>query len=184
MAQRSATGAATVRHWRRALPADAVVLDLGCGCGEPIAAALLDEGCRIRGVDASPSLFAEFQRRFPGVPVANEPVEESDFFGETYDGIVAIGLLFLLPPEIQELVIGRVAGALKPGGRFLFTAPTQAVAWRDSLTGRVSVSLGDEAYRRVLADVGFRVALEYVDEGENHYYDAVLELPRGQLQDR
>jgi hypothetical protein len=40
------------------------------------------------------------------------------------------------------------------------------------MTGRQSVSLGTEAYRRALADAGLVVIAEYVDEGDSHYYDA------------
>jgi len=172
MAQRSSIGADTVRAWSRALPSRASVLDLGCGAGVPISEALMDAGCEVSGVDASPSLVAEFRRRFPEAPVVCEPVEESGFFARSYDGIVAIGLLFLLQPGVQRAVIHRVAAALKPGGRFLFTAPVQASAWADLLTGRRSVSLGREAYRRTLRSAGLEVIGEYVDEGENHYFDA------------
>jgi hypothetical protein len=117
-------------------------------------------------------MVAEFQRRFPLVQVACEPTEESDFFGETYDGIVAVGLLFLLKPDVQMDVIRRAAAALKTHGRFLFTAPVQICSWVDVMTGRLSISLGDKAYRDALSSVGLRVIGEYVDEGENHYYDA------------
>ncbi len=172
MVQRSSIGSATVRAWCRTLPSGASVLDLGCGAGVPISQALIDAGCDVSGVDASPTLVAEFQRRFPQAPVACEPVEDSAFFGKTYDGIVAVGLLFLLRPGVQEAVIRRVGAALKPGGRFLFTAPVRACAWSDLLTGHESVSLGSEAYRRVLASAGLSVIAEYVDEGENHYFDA------------
>ncbi len=172
MAERSAVGAATVRAWCCSLPAGASVLDLGCGSGVPISAALLEEGCVVSGIDASPTLVADFQRRFPRAQVACEPVEESLFFGRIFDGIVAVGLLFLLQPEAQHAVIHRVAAALKSQGRFLFTAPTQAVSWADATTGRMSVSLGDEVYRHALAKAGLRVVGEYVDEGMNHYYDA------------
>jgi hypothetical protein len=74
--------------------------------------------------------------------------EESSFFGRTYDGVVAVGLLFLLEEDVQRALINKVAAVTKPGGRFLFTAPLQKVAWRDLTTGRESVSLGDEEYRR------------------------------------
>jgi 2-polyprenyl-3-methyl-5-hydroxy-6-metoxy-1,4-benzoquinol methylase len=177
IAKRAPFGAATVRSWSRALPAGASVLDLGCGSGVPVSQALIDDGFAVSGIDASPSLVAAFQRRFPAAQVACEAVETSDFFGERYDGIVAIGLIFLLQPDVQELVIGRVASALKPGGRFLFTAPTQSATWADVLTGRQSQSLGDENYRRLLADAGLVVIGEYEDEGENHYYDTAHAPP-------
>lgn len=171
MAERSAIGSATVRTWCRALPAGASVLDLGCGSGLPISEVLLGEGCVVYGVDASPSLVTALHRRFPQVQVACEPVEESRFFDRKYDGIVAVGLIFLLQPDVQQTVIRRVSTALKPRGRFLFTAPVQAVAWADLMTGHQSVSLGDEIYRRALTNAGLSVLDEYIDEGENHYYD-------------
>jgi len=117
-------------------------------------------------------LIAAYQRRFPHAQAACEPVEESGFFGRTYDGVVAVGLLFLLEPEVQQTVIRRVAAALKPAGRFLFTAPVQRSTWTDLMTGRRSVSLGDEAYRSALAGAGLGVVGELVDEGENHYCGA------------
>lgn len=172
VAERSLAGAAVVRTWCRAWPEGAAVLDLGCGSGVPISEALLDEGCEVFGVDASPALVAAFRRRFPQAQVACESVEESRFFDRTYDGVVAIGLLFLLAPAVQRSVIRRVSAALKPGGRFLFTAPLQRTTWKDTLTGRESVSLGEEAYRHALDESDMDVVGEYVDEGGNHYYDA------------
>lgn len=138
----------------------------------PVSETLIDEGCVVWGIDASPTLVAAFRHRFPQAHAACEPVEESDFFGRIYAGIVAIDLIFLLTPDVQRDVIRRAAVALSPRGRFLFTAPTQACTWIDPMTGRQSVSLGDEPYRRALADAGLVVVAEYVDEGENHYYDA------------
>ena len=68
-------------------------------------------------------MVAAFRERFPHVPVEHNTVEASEFFGRTFDGVLAWGLLFLLEPAAQALVIEKVAGALNPGGRFLFTAP-------------------------------------------------------------
>ena len=166
---RSSIGVATVRNWARLLPAGSSILDLGCGHGV-IAAALIEDGFSVYGIDASPSLIAEFRRRFPGAPVVCEGAEESSFFQRTFDGIVAIGLMFLLAAEVQQKLIERLARGLNPGGRLLFTAPTQRATWPDILTGRESVSLGVEEYVRLLAEGGLTLEDEYVDEGENHYY--------------
>lgn len=169
---RSEIGVATVRKWARSLPAAASILDLGCGHGVPISAALMSDGFAVHGVDASSTLVAEFRKRFPQAMVACEPAEKSHFFGRAFDGVIAIGLVFLLPAETQRNLMLRVPGALKPGGRFLFTAPTQRATWADMLTGRESISLGEDAYKAILAEAGLLLVDEYVDEGENHYYDA------------
>lgn len=173
IAARSGVGADVVRSWSRSLPSGAAVLDLGCGTGVPVSIALAEQGCRLHGIDASPTLVEAWRRRFPHAPVACEAAEASAFFNRQFDGIVAIGLLFLLEPSAQRTVIARVAAALVPDGRFLFTAPVQAAGWNDLLTGRASVSLGRDAYRRLLAEAGLRLECESTDEGGNHYFDAV-----------
>lgn len=167
-----AIGVATVRQWARELPSGGAVLDLGCGHGVPISHALIQDGFQVYGIDASPAMVAAFHERFPRAPVACEAVEHSRFFGRTFDGVVAWGLLFLLAPETQPALIRRVASALEPGGRFLFTAAAQACTWTDMLTGRPSVSLGSDVYRATLTAAGLAPVGEYQDEGGNHYYDA------------
>lgn len=169
---RSQIGVSTVRDWTRSLPPGASILDLGCGDGRPIAEVLLGDGFELYGVDASPTLTAAFRRRFPDAHVACEPVEESPFFRRTFEGVIAIGLLFLLPADVQCDLIRRVARALSPGGRFLFTAPAEACEWTDVLTGRRSRSLGLAEYRAILEDAGLELAGEHLDEGDNHYYDS------------
>jgi len=173
---RSGVGAAVVREWARGVPANGAVLDLGCGHGVPITQVLIDAGLAVHGIDASSSLLAELQRRFPTVVTTCGAVEESDFFGRAFDGVVAWGLLFLLPPDVQTLLVQKVARALKPGGKFLFTVPLPACEWADALTGQKSVSLGAEAYRAMLAAAGLSVVGEQHDEGDNHYYFAARPL--------
>ncbi|WP_232307978.1 class I SAM-dependent methyltransferase [Sphingomonas hankookensis] len=149
------------------------MVDIGCGSGRPIALALADAGFAVSGIDPSPTLLAAFRRALPDAPAACETAEASDYFGRRFDGAVAIGLLFLLPPATQAMVVGRVAQVLRPGGRFLFSAPAAACRWTDTLTGRESRSLGEAGYRVVLGEVGLRLVGEYEDGGGNHYFAAV-----------
>jgi 2-polyprenyl-3-methyl-5-hydroxy-6-metoxy-1,4-benzoquinol methylase len=167
---RSSFGAATVRQWAKTLSTGGDVLDLGCGSGAPISQALADEGLNVYGVDASPSMIAAFRARFPYAPAERNAVEDSQFFGRSFDGVVAWGLMFLLPSDAQVNLIHKVAAALKPGGRFLFTAPRQICEWSDNLTGWKSVSLGSDAYTRIVESAGLLLDDEADDEGENHYY--------------
>ena len=170
---RSEVGVAPVRAWSRTLPPGAVVLDLGCGCGVPITQALIEDGFSAYGVDASTAMVTAFRERFPHVPVACEPVEQSRFFARTFDGVVAWGLMFLLAAEVQREVIRTVAAALNAGGRFLFTAPEPVCSWADMLTGRPSVSLGFAAYESVLRGAGLALVGTHYDNEENYYYSAV-----------
>lgn len=171
--QRSATvGVREVREWAGRLPRGGSVLDLGCGHGLPLSAVLASEGLTVFGVDASPALVEAFRRNVPGASVVCEAVQASSFFDRTFDGVLVWGLMFLLEAEDQRLVLRRVARALRPSGRFLFTAPAQAVAWQDAMTGIRSVSLGAAVYRSELDAMWVTVEREFEDEGQNHYYDA------------
>jgi SAM-dependent methyltransferase len=172
-----AIGAATVRTWAQAFPPGATVLDLGSGPGEPSTRILQEAGLATYAVDASSAMVAAFRERFPGVPIEHSSVEASGFFERSFDGVLAWGLLFLLEPAAQALVIEKVAAALNPGGRFLFTAPKEALEWLDAMTGRPSRSLGAQSYERLLREVGLTWVAEAQDEGENHYYFAERRQP-------
>jgi len=163
-------GVATLREWARTLPPGSSILDLGCGHGVPVSQTLIEEGFSVWGVDASSTLLAAFRERFPGSPAECCGVEDSEFFRRTFDGVVAVGLMFLLPADTQAVVIQKVAKALRPGGKFLFTSPEQRVTWRDILTRRESISLGRERYQEILNAAGLVLLGEGVDEGDNHYY--------------
>lgn len=115
-------------------------------------------------------MVAAFRERFPDVPIERNTVEASEFFNRTFTGVLAWGLVFLLDPAAQALVIEKVARALEPRGRFLFTAPREPLEWLDAMTERPSQSLGAHAYDRLLRDAGLTWVADARDEGENHYY--------------
>jgi len=165
-------GASAVRRWARQLARGAAVLELGCGTGVPITRELRGQRLTVFAVEASPTLAVAFARRFPDVPLLREAAETSSLFGRRFDAALAWGLVFLLPEPSQHSLIERVAAALEPEGRFLFTAPRETGRWNDVMTGQMSQSLGAAAYRSALAAAGFASVREFDSEGI-HYYEAV-----------
>jgi hypothetical protein len=136
-----------------------------------MAEALPNEDLMVYGIDASPTLAAAFRRRLPHAPLGYEAGEHSRFFDRTFDGMIAVGVMLLLPAEVQRATIQKVGRALNAGGKFLFSAPAQQCTWSDVLTDRQSLSLGAEASSAVLSEAGLTVVGEHEDEGGNHYYD-------------
>ena len=169
----SGVGASVVADWSRQLANGAAVLDLGCGSGVPITKILIERGFNVYGIDASARMVAAFRARFPTIPVQCAAIENSDFFGRTFEGVVAWGLFFLLDADLQRKLITKIAAVLPSGGRLLFTTPSQICSWPDVMTGRTSISLGDEMYRSALEIEGMSVVGTHHDEGENHYYFAL-----------
>ena len=169
-ARNSPIGPATVKEWTKTLQPGSAILDLGCGHGVPTSQVLVEQGFAVYGVDASAKLIAEFRKRLPTARAECSAVEDSEFFQRKFPAVIAWGLIFLLLVDTQHLLIRKVARALEPGGKFLFTATKQAVTWRDSLTDLESVSLGAERYEQMLNAEGLMFTGETTDEGENHYY--------------
>ena len=169
---RSDAGAALVSAWAANLPVGASVLDLGCGHGDPNMPVLLKAGLEVAAIDASPSLLAAFQERYPCVEIACEPVQDSRFFERQFDAILAVGLIFLLPENEQLSLIDKMSAALSSQGQVLFSAPLEQGSWEDLLTTRRSISLGERAYKAALKDAGFVEIDSLTDQGGSHYYSA------------
>lgn len=168
----SMIGSRVVDEWARKLPCGSNVLELGCGGGYPITRVLQAAGLNLWAIDSSPSLLIHFKSRFPTVTAQCTKVQDSAFFNRTYNAVLAVGLLFLLPEHDQLALIERVAKVLVPGGRFLFMAPIEIGRWIDMNTGIECLSLGQMRYEACLQSAGLVVTKTIVDQGQNNYYDA------------
>lgn len=167
---RSPIGSKVVGKWARTLRSGSAVIELGCGGGYPITQVLHSSGLRLWAVDSSPTLVARFESRFPDVPIQCCRVQECTFFHQQYDGVIAIGLIFLLPEPDQCELIASVARMLLPGGLFLFTAPIERGDWVDMNTGLLCRSLGKAVYTHQLDIAGLKTVDTFIDAGDNNYY--------------
>jgi SAM-dependent methyltransferase len=140
------------------VPPDGVVLDLGCGMGEPIAAYVLGTGRAVIGVDSSPSLLALARARFP-----RSEWLEADMralaLGRRVDGILAWDSFFHLPPDDQRQMFGVFAAHAASGARLMFTSGPSAGESIGSFHGEplYHASLDQDEYRSLLASHGFAV---------------------------
>jgi hypothetical protein len=81
--------------------------------------------------------------------------------------------MFLLPEENQKALIPKMAAALNPGGKLLFTAPFEKMTWNDAMTEQRSISLGAEQYKKLMLASGLSIGEEFDDEGGNHYFSGI-----------
>jgi 2-polyprenyl-3-methyl-5-hydroxy-6-metoxy-1,4-benzoquinol methylase len=165
-------GLSVMRKWARQLAPGSELLELGCGHGV-ISQVLLEARVKLSVVDASSTLLREFRSRFPDVEVECSTAQKSELLRREYDGVVAWGLIFLLAETDQRSVLRRAADALRPNGRLVFTAPNEALTWKDSITEMPSLSLGATVYEALLRDPGLDVSSGVINEGGNCYYEGI-----------
>ena len=95
------------------IPPGGHILDAGCGSGRDTLA-FLERGYRVTAFDASPSL-ASLAERHTGQPVRVLRLQDLEW-SQTFDGIWACASLLHVPAAELPEVMGRLAGALRPGG--------------------------------------------------------------------
>ncbi len=115
---------AILRAWLRPV-ANGAVLDLGCGTGR-----LLDMATE--GIDPSGEMAAVARGKHPGRRVRQGKLTDLLTTGERFDAIFSLHVMMHLPVEEIASIIASAADIIRPGGLFIFDAPSSL---RRRLTG-------------------------------------------------
>ncbi|HRK06033.1 MAG TPA: class I SAM-dependent methyltransferase [Chlorobiota bacterium] len=154
-------------------PSTAMVLDIGCGTGIPITRALTERFQNVYAVDSSVEMVKRFRENLPDVPVTCTSIDGFDFFGTTFDVIVAWGIIFHLPFDVQERVLPAIVQHMRPGGRCIFTSARMRNHHVSDAMNGVEVpyySLGYGEYSKLFIAHGAIVERMYDDVyGNTHY---------------
>src|SRR5579875_1510231 len=121
------------------LPRGAEVLDVGCGCGVPVARDLTAAGHAVTGVDVSDVQIARARTLVPGATFVRADVTTLDFEAGSFDAIVALYSIIHVPLAAQPTLLASFARWLRDGGSLLMTA-----GWR-AWTGTEDGWLGGDA---------------------------------------
>jgi len=147
------------------------VLDLGCGCGVPIARQLAERH-DVTGVDISPVQIARAHELVPRASFICADMATVEFAAESFGAIACLYALIHLPLTEQPVLLRNVRRWLRPGGVFIATVGHEA--WTGSEKDWLGVKGGDmwwshadaDTYRRWIADAGLRIELEsFVPDG-------------------
>ena len=142
------------------LVAGARVLDLGCGAGVPVAAALARHH-RVTGVDSSSEQIRRARANVPAAEFIEADLMALSFAEDSFDAVVAFYSIFHLPRDEHEELLRRVHRWLAPGGHLLATVTR---AREDAYTedGFFGVQMywsnwGREDYERILGELGLEL---------------------------
>jgi SAM-dependent methyltransferase len=95
-------------------PAEARVVDVGCGVG--VMHRYLRGVGRLDGADVSAASIERARRENPEVEYAVAPAERLPYDDDAFDVAFAIGLLHHLAPESRDAAIAELARVTRPGG--------------------------------------------------------------------
>jgi 2-polyprenyl-3-methyl-5-hydroxy-6-metoxy-1,4-benzoquinol methylase len=154
------------------VPPGGAVLDVGSGCGVPLARDLAAAGYAVTGVDLSAVQVERARRLVPTARFLHADAGEVSFPASSFDAVVSLYALIHMPLDEQPRLLRRIGRWLRPGGWLLAT--TGHHAW----TGSEDNWLGGEApmwwsqadaatYRAWIEQAGLSVVTEdLVPEGD------------------
>jgi SAM-dependent methyltransferase len=141
------------------------VLDLGCGAGEPIARYLIDNDCRVLGVDAAPAMIDLCKARFPSMAWMVGDMR-SLALGQRFGAVIAWDSFFHLAVDAQRGMFPIFREHVAPRGLLLFTSGPEHGEAIGELYGQplYHASLAADEYRCSLARNGFEVVQHTVED--------------------
>ena len=107
-------------EWLQCLPADARLLDLGCGGGRD-AGDLGRRGYRVVGLDRTSALLLAGRRRYRLLPLVRADLRNLPFQSMSFDGLWAAASLMHLPKSDARRILTDLCGFVRPGGLFAAT---------------------------------------------------------------
>jgi SAM-dependent methyltransferase len=183
----SAARAAALELADRLIPANAEVLELGCGAGLPMTARLA-RGRRLTGIDISPEQVRRARRNVPDATFRVGDMAALTFEPASFDAVVAFYSFTHVPRDEQAALFERIHGWLRPGGRFIASLGVE-----DDPGGLERDWLGVDMYfshfsarvsRRLLERAGFvieraEVVAEPADRHDARFLWVVAQVPVG-----
>ncbi|PHH74762.1 hypothetical protein CDD80_2860 [Ophiocordyceps camponoti-rufipedis] len=94
--------------------AEAAVLDVGCGTGNPVSSFFADRGCHVTGIDVSQAMVDICSGRVKGTFVKADMTTFEP--GRQFDVVCAILSMFQMPHASISSMVFRLASWLRPGG--------------------------------------------------------------------
>lgn len=142
------------------LPADAKVLDAGCGAGIPVAQ-ILSNQFKLIGVDFSEAQIELAKKHVPQAEFICQDITRLEFPDDTFDAICSYYAIIHIPREEHQPLFVNFHRMLKPGGLALLCLGAEHLIDdidEDYLGVRMYWSHFDtDTYLNMLKEIGFEI---------------------------
>ena len=151
------------------LNAGSHILDLGCGCGIPVARHLAANH-QVTGVDISAVQIERAKALVPGAEFIQADITDLDFAAGSFDAIVSFFAVIHVPLAEQPALFAKMARWLADGGHLLVTVGfDEWTGTREDWHGGTMYwsHAGRDTYEGWLKDAGFEILAErFLPEGK------------------
>jgi SAM-dependent methyltransferase len=141
-------------------------LDLGCGTGRHVTAALAAAGYRVTGLDVSSRSIDVARRELPSVRFVVGDMASATFRPGSFDLVTAFYSIIHLPREEHGEVLRRVATWLRPGGGLIASLGASCGdAYEEDWLGVPMYwsSWDHRTNRRLIAEAGLEILVDTVE---------------------
>ena len=146
------------------------ILDLGCGCGIPVARRLA-QAYRVTGVDLSPVQIERAQKLVPAAQFICQDMTTLTFAPQSFAVVVSFYAIIHVPLAEQPALLQKIAAWLAPGGLFMATLGSGDWTgtednWLDGGATMYWSHTGEANYRAWLESAGFKIRwTRFIPEG-------------------
>ena len=159
------------------LPPPATVLDVGCGCGVPVAQFLVERGYEVGGIDISPRQVDLARKLVPGASFEVQNMLDLKEGEYSVDGMVSFYAVFHTPREGHGELLRRFASWIRPGGVLLITMG--AAKWEGTEADFHGVEMywshfGADTNRELVESAGFHVHTAEIDARNDEAHQVIL----------
>lgn len=162
------------------LASESKILELGCGCGLPVAQ-ILSENFAVTGVDISPVQIERAKNYVPRAEFICADATELDFPAESFAAIVSLYAVIHIPLDEQPTLFAKLFEWLKPEGYLLVSVGSRAWTgmeenWLNVSGATMFWSHADaETYHSWLKEVGFYLRWSrFITEADNAGHQLIL----------
>lgn len=158
------------------IPADARVLDVGCGTGIPIAKYLVERNYALVGIDLSLEMIAAARKNVPRAEFFRMNMIDLDLPTASFDGLVACYSLFHVPREQHRRIFELFRDVLKPSGCMLVSIGSSDWEGTEEYYGVEMYwsHYSPEQTAAIISDCGFRLIFNRKIETNGEVHNWVL----------